>query len=77
MQTTPAPTSTVSLGMRQVEERVGQPIALYLNDAYNGRHLSLTEIGAEIGVDKSTVSRWMRQLGITGIRYVGYRGRRT
>ena len=64
-------------GMQQVEARLGQPLAPYLNDAYNARQLSMAEIGSEIGVDKATVSRWMQQLGVLGIRYVGYRGRKT
>ena len=62
--------------MAQVEERIGQPIALYLQDAYNDRRLSMAQIAAEIGVDKATVSRWMKQLGVRGIRYVGYTGKR-
>ena len=63
-------------GMRQVEERIGQSLVIYLQDAYNDRGLSMVQIGREIGVDKGTVSRWMKQLGIRGIRYVGYTGRR-
>jgi transposase len=63
-------------GMRQVEERIGRSMTLYLQDAYNDRGLSMAQIGAELDVDKTTVSRWMRQLGIRGIRYVGYTGRR-
>jgi transposase len=70
-------TSGTTKGMRQVEERLGRPLYIYLQDAYNDRGLSMVQIGQEIGVDKGTVSRWMRQLGIRGIRYVGYTGRRT
>jgi len=62
--------------MRQVEERIGRPLYIYLQDAYNDRRLSMTEIGSECGVNKATVSRWMQQLGIRGIRYVGYTGKR-
>lgn len=72
MQTTDGTTK----GMRQVEERIGRPLYIYLQDAYNDRGLSMIQIGQEIGVDKTTVSRWMRQLGIRGIRYVGYTGKR-
>jgi hypothetical protein len=70
------PTSGATKGMQLVEERIGRPLYIYLQDAYNDRGLSMVQIGAEIGVDKATVSRWMRQLGIRGIRYVGYTGRR-
>jgi hypothetical protein len=60
--------------MRQVEERIGQPLRLYLLDAYIVRERSMRQIGTEIGVDVATVSRWMRQLGIPP-RYVGYTGK--
>jgi hypothetical protein len=63
-------------GMRQVEGRIGRPMTIYLQDAYNDRGLSMAQIGAELDVDKTTVSRWMRALGIRGIRYVGYVGRK-
>jgi DNA-binding MurR/RpiR family transcriptional regulator len=62
--------------MRQVEARIGRSLTLYLQDAYNDRQLSMAQIGSELDVDKATVSRWMRQLGIRGIRYVGYVGRK-
>jgi transposase-like protein len=60
--------------MRQVEERIGQPLKLYLHTAYIVRERSMVQIADEIGVDKGTVSRWMRQFGITP-RYVGYAGK--
>lgn len=62
-------------GMRQIEERVGKPIQLYLFDAYITRGLSVRGIGQEIGVNPATVSRWMRAWNIPP-RYVGYMGRR-
>ena len=69
-------TGHTTAGMRQVEERIGKPMTIYLQDAYNDRGLSMAEIASEIGVDKATVSRWMKALGVRGIRYVGYVGRR-
>ncbi len=69
-------TTTTTRGMRQVEERVGKPIQTYLLDAYIVRGLSVRGIGAEIGVDPVTVSRWMRAWNIPP-RYVGYQGRRS
>jgi DNA-binding MurR/RpiR family transcriptional regulator len=72
MEQTPGTTR----GMQQIEATLGQPLQMYLQDAYNDRRLSMAEIGAELGVDKATVSRWMRQLGVRGIRYVGYTGRK-
>ena len=70
-------TTGTTKGMQQVEARLGQPLQMYLQDAYNDRRLSMGEIAAEIGVDKATVSRWMRALGVRGIRYVGYTGRKS
>jgi DNA-binding MurR/RpiR family transcriptional regulator len=64
-------------GMQQVEANLGQPLQMYLQDAYNDRRMSMAEIGVELGVDKATVSRWMKQLGVRGIRYVGYTGRKS
>ena len=56
--------------MRQVEERVGKPLPIYLNEAYNARGLSCREIARELaglgtGVNHATVARWMNQLGVT------------
>lgn len=62
-------------GMRQVEERIGQPLKLYLLDAYIVRELSLRGISREIDVDPATISRWMRHWNIPP-RYVGYQGRK-
>ena len=67
--------SQTTRGMRQIEERVGKPIAVYLLDAYHTRLLSVRGIAAEIDVDPATVSRWMRAWNIPP-RYVGYQGRR-
>lgn len=61
-------------GMRQIEARLGRPLSEYLADAYNVRRLSMVRIGAELGVDKGTVSRWMAAVGIEP-RHVGYEGR--
>jgi transposase-like protein len=60
--------------MRQVEERLGQSLRLYLVDQYMVQGRSMAAIGRDIGVDKGTLSRWFTQLGIPP-RYVGYNGR--
>jgi transposase-like protein len=65
---------TTTRAMRQVEERTGQPLKLYLLDAYIVRERSMREIADELGVNVATVSRWMRALAIPP-RYYGYRGR--
>ena len=65
---------TATRGMRQVEARVGMSLHAYLLDAYLVRGLSTSAIGAAVGVDKTTVARWLRRYGVAA-RYVGYRGR--
>jgi transposase len=59
-------------GMALAEERVGRPIGEYLVDAYEVRELSQQAIADEIGADVSTVSRWMRRLGIRA-RSIGHK----
>lgn len=68
-------TDNTTRGMRQIEARIGRPLSEYLAEAYNVRRLSMVRIGAELGVDKGTVSRWMAAVGIEP-RHVGYEGPR-
>lgn len=60
--------------MQQVESRLGTSLDDWLRREYAGGR-SMGEIGQELGVDKATVSRWFRALGITP-RYFGYRRKR-
>jgi hypothetical protein len=64
-----------TLGMQLIEIRIGRPIADYLRDAYLVRELPQVDIAAELGVDVSTVSRWMARHGIQA-RVIGHRKRR-
>ena len=64
-----------SIGIRYVESRIGRPVEDYLRDAYLVRELNQQDIADEIGVDISTVSRWMRLYGIQ-VRVVGRKYRR-
>ena len=50
--------------MRQIEQDTGQPIRVFLMDAYLVRGQSTTEIAAATGTDKGTVSRWLARFGI-------------
>lgn len=61
--------------MQAIEARLGEPVAGWLTREYAAGR-SMTELGAEIGVDKATLSRWFRQFGIAP-RYHGYRGRKS
>lgn len=60
--------------MQRVEDYTGQPIRLYLMDAYLVRGLPTTAISAETGVDASTVVRWLARFGIPA-RKRNYPGR--
>ena len=64
------PTTT----MQRIEAKTGQPIRLYLMDAYLVRGLPTTAIAAEAGVDSSTVIRWLARFGIPA-RKRNYTGR--
>jgi transposase len=50
--------------MQVVEQRLGRPLEEYLADRYTRDGLSTYEIGAEIDVHPSTVTRWMALLRI-------------
>lgn len=51
-------------GMRYIEDRIGEDIADALESRYHGRGMTLKEIAAEWGIGLSTVSLWMRDLGV-------------
>lgn len=59
-------------GMQIVEARIGQPLEEYLEEKYHGEGLTTVQIAAALGVDNSTVSRWMAALRIEA-RYLGPR----
>jgi transposase len=50
--------------MQIIEARTGKPIRQAIDDLYHGEGMTLKEIAAEWGVGFSTVSEWMRDLGI-------------
>jgi transcriptional regulator with PAS, ATPase and Fis domain len=49
--------------MREIEERYGRPIEQVLTEVFN-RHGSYEEAAAELGIDHTTLWRWMDGLGI-------------
>jgi len=48
--------------MQRVERRIGRPLEEYLAAAYRSK--TQEQIGIELGVDRSTVNRWMLALDI-------------
>jgi len=51
-----------SRAMVRVEERIGRPLEEYLAEAYQAK--TQAQIGEDLGLDRSTITRWMRELGI-------------
>ena len=60
--------------MQRTEYRLGEPLEEYLRRRYNEDGVTLAVIAAEIGINVSTASRWMAQLGIEA-RFPGQRGK--
>lgn len=58
--------------MRVVESRMGRPLEDLFRDLYVDRGLTQAEVAAELGVEASTVSRWMTALGVEA-RFPGQR----
>lgn len=59
-------------GMQLVEQRIGESLEDALQHRYVRDGKSQDDIAAEFGVDRATVSRWMREFGIAA-RYLGPR----
>ncbi len=52
-------------GMQLVEQQIGEPIGLALHRLYVTEARSQEEIATKWGLDRATVSRWMRDFRIT------------
>lgn len=50
--------------MQLVEARRGKPIEEILRELYIERGLTVGEVGAELGITKGAVSRWLERVGI-------------
>ena len=50
--------------MQKVEIRLGRPLEEFLDERYNQDGRTQRQIADELGVDDSTVNRWMAALGI-------------
>lgn len=64
-----------SNAQQRLEARLGQPLETALRDMYHREGLTQIEIAERLGLDQSTVTRWMRQFGIP-VRYGAGRTRR-
>lgn len=62
--------STKTRPMRRVEARIGRPIEEFLAEGYRSK--TQEQLAEELGVDRSTVHRWMRDLDIEA-RFPGQR----
>jgi DNA-binding transcriptional regulator LsrR (DeoR family) len=60
--------------MLRVEDRLGRPLEVELRRLYWDEGLTLAQIGVDLGVDATTVSRWMAALGIEA-RFPGQRAK--
>lgn len=54
----PPPDDSKTLAMRLIEQQHGRPLEELLLDG------SLEEVGATLGIDQSTVSKWRLRLGL-------------
>ena len=77
MSATPFPNKMVlkSTAQQMLEAELGRDLPALLEELYGRDGLSQAEIAEKLGLDASTVSRWMRQWGIP-LRYGAARRRR-
>jgi phage antirepressor YoqD-like protein len=54
----------MSAAMQLAELRVKRPLAEYIRQEYIAKGRMGREVAADLGIDTSTLTRWMRELGI-------------
>lgn len=54
--------------MQRIEARLGRPMDAILRDLYLDQGMTLAAVGAELGVTKGAVSRWLERFGIEARR---------
>jgi hypothetical protein len=62
MQQKTAPIKT--RGMQVIERQLNEPIEVFLERRYLREGATTTEIGVELKLNESTISRWLRELSI-------------
>lgn len=50
--------------MELAEVRLGRPLEVFIREEYVSKGRMQREVAAELGIDTSTLSHWMRTLGI-------------
>lgn len=50
--------------MQVIEARLGRPMDEILRELYVERGLTVEAVGAELGITKGAVSRWLERFGI-------------
>jgi hypothetical protein len=53
---------------QRIQARLGEPIEQWLRRRYQQDELTLDQLGAEVGVGASAMSRWLAQFGIEARR---------
>lgn len=54
----------MSDSMKLAELRIGRPLADFIRAEYIDKGRMSREVAGDLGIDTSTLSRWMRELGI-------------
>lgn len=54
--------------MQEMEHRLGRDLDDVLRELYHEEGLTQRQVGDRLGIDSSTVARWMRERGIRARR---------
>lgn len=54
--------------MQEMEHRLGRELDEVLRELYHQEGLTQRQVGERLGIDSSTVARWMRERGIRARR---------
>lgn len=57
-----------SIAMQEMEHRLGRDLDEVLQALYHDEKLTQRQVGERLGIDSSTVARWMRERGIRARR---------
>lgn len=57
-----------SIAMQEMEHALGRDLDDVLQELYHAEGLTQRQVGERLGIDSSTVARWMRERGIRARR---------